>query len=363
MSDLDSLPRTRAVLEAGMARREHLGGQLYASLRGITVADAAFGEARRGLPMQRETSMSWFSSGKPLTAIAIAQLFERGRLDLHAPVGDLIPGFGQRGKEAITIWHLLTHTAGLRLADKLSPTLSWDETIRRIVETPLEPDWPVGQQAGYSTRAAWFILGEIVQRLSARPFPEYLRSEILTPAAMPGTTLHLTAEEFAQAGDRLGWLYNTSGPEPVPLPMQDAAGLALVRPGSSARGPIRELGRFYETLLGLHGPGLITRKTLDLFRERHRQGLYDHTFLHTLDFGLGFILNSNRYGPETWPYSYGRHASEDAFGHSGVESSCAFADPPHALVVAWVLNGLPGERPHHRRARDLNTALYEDLSL
>jgi CubicO group peptidase (beta-lactamase class C family) len=91
--------------------------------------------------------------------------------------------------------------------------------------------------------------------------------------------------------------------------------------------------------------------------------LYDQTFGHTLDYGLGFIVNSNRYGAETVPYGYGRYASEETFGHSGAQSSCAFADPKNHLVVAWAANGMPGERAHQQRQRALNDAIYEQLGV
>jgi CubicO group peptidase (beta-lactamase class C family) len=123
---------------------------------------------------------------------------------------------------------------------------------------------------------------------------------------------------------------------------------------------VRELGRFYE---GLLAGKLLNAETLRRFTQRTRSGLFDHTFKHTLDFALGFIVNSNRHGAETVPYGYGRHASEEAFGHSGAQSSCAFADPAHGLVVAWATNGTPGEPRHQRRQREINTAIYEDLGL
>jgi CubicO group peptidase (beta-lactamase class C family) len=122
------------------------------------------------------------------------------------------------------------------------------------------------------------------------------------------------------------------------------------------------LGKFYESLLGL-GTQLLKGETIAEFTQRHRVGLFDHTFQHVIDFGLGFIVNSNGYGVETVPYGYGRHASDEAFGHSGAQSSCAFADPAHQLAVAWSCNGLPGERLHQRRAREINSAIYEDVGL
>lgn len=354
------------LLHQGVEKGWHTGGQLYVSRGGRVVLDYAFGEARPGVPMTPETLMPWLSSGKPITAVAIAQLHERGAVNLDEPVAALIPEFGAEGKESITARHLLTHTAGLRLADKLPPELDWDEMIRRICEIPIERDWPVGEKAGYSTGAAWFMLGEIVRRVSGQPLDVYAREKILEPAGMRNVWLRLPLEQSQRYGGRIGWLLEKTEGEWQPILMQDAAGMAVLRPGSGTRGPARELGAFYEMLLnGGSGPGgeILRPETIELFTRRHRIALYDHTFFHTIDFGLGFIINSNRYGPETVPYGYGRHSSEETFGHGGAQSSCGFADPAHRVVVVWVMNGMPGIRPHHERGRELNTLIYGDLGL
>jgi CubicO group peptidase (beta-lactamase class C family) len=173
-------------------------------------------------------------------------------------------------------------------------------------------------------------------------------------------------EEQERYEDRLSIMYKTERGGREPMPLQDAAGMAICRPGASARGPVRELGRFYQMLLDggeLEGRRFLAPETVKLLTSRQRAGLYDHTFMHTLDFGVGFILNSNQYGAETVPYGYGRHASEKAFGHSGAQSSCAFADPEHGLVASWVANGMPGERLHQKRQREVNSAIYEWLDL
>lgn len=91
--------------------------------------------------------------------------------------------------------------------------------------------------------------------------------------------------------------------------------------------------------------------------------MFDHTFKHVMDWGLGFILDSKQYGSDTVPYGYGDHASPRTFGHSGAQSACAFADPEHDLAVAWLCNGLPGEARHQLRQRAINNAIYEDLGL
>jgi len=359
------LPRTLDVLSKSHEARLQAGVQLYVSLGGAVVADIALGEARPGGAMQPDTVTVWFSAGKPLTAVALARLVERGLAEVDDRVTRFVPEFGQGGKESLTLSHLLTHTGGFRDADKISGELPWDETIAQICATPLEAGWIPGTQAAYQLFSSWFILAEIIRRLDGRAFDRFLREEVCLPAGMPDSWIGIPPEQFRAYGERVGLMYlsGRSGLRPHP-PFNGEAACAACRPGSNARGPVRELGRFYEALLNLPGrPSLLQPETVRQFTARHRVGLYDQTFRHVLDFGLGFILHSNRYGAETVPYSYGPHATEAAFGHSGSQSSCAFADPEHQLVVAWLCNGLPGEAPHQRRANDINRAIYEDLGL
>lgn len=354
----------REILAAGIADGLHPGAQLTVSQRGQVVIDFACGEARPGIPLRTDSMVQWFSSGKPITAAVIAQLYERGDLLLEDKVTRFIPEFAAQGKEAITLRHLLTHTAGI--CENLPRHIPWPEAIRLICEAPLIEGWVPGQRAGYSQQASWFILAEIIQRISRASFPEYIQGELLRPLGMTDTWLALPPEKFAEYGERIAPMFDTLGRRQNLAPLQDAARLTICRPGASARGPVRELARFYQMLLNggeLGGIRFLRPETVALFTERHRTGLYDETFGHTLDYGLGFIVNSNRYGAETVPYGYGRSASDQTFGHSGAQSSCAFADPENDLVVAWVANGMPGERAHQIRQRAINNAIYEQLGI
>ncbi len=131
-------------------------------------------------------------------------------------------------------------------------------------------------------------------------------------------------------------------------------------------GPLRELGRFYEMLLGRGRFGdaeVLRPQTVEALTAIHRVGLVDRTFKQKLDWGLGFIVNSEHYGADFVPYGYGRHASRRTFGHSGFQSSTGFADPVHGLVVALAVNGNPGEPRHTERFLDVTEAIYEDLGL
>jgi CubicO group peptidase (beta-lactamase class C family) len=365
------LPQSAALIERGVADGLHSGGQLYVSRAGAVIADWATGDARPGVPMSTDTIVLWLSAVKPITAVALAQFWERGRVSLDDPVAKWVPEFAQQGKEPITIEHLLTHTAGFRSADKCDLGLAWEEIIDCICRAPVEPNWIPGQRAGYHTSSSWYMLGEIVRRVDGRTFEEYARANVLSRCGMLNSSLTLPPDEFQRLEDRLAFTYHTEKRMASPHHKWNSpADAAVCRPGRSGRGPIRELGLLYELLLRARknegAPsvtlGLQPETVLQLTKPR-RVGLFDETFRHILDWGLGFCINSNRYGRETVPYGYGRFCGAESFGHGGAQSTCAFADPEHDLVVAWAFNGLPGDPAHQRRARELNSAIYQDLQL
>jgi CubicO group peptidase (beta-lactamase class C family) len=359
---MSEFTRTRATIEAGSKEGLHLGAQLCVMRRGEWLIDEAFGQAREGVAMSRDSLTLWLSAGKPITAVAIAQLVERGSLNWDTRVAEVIPEFAQQGKDAVTIRHLLTHTAGLRHADDINATLPWEEQIARIGALPLEPNWIPGKRAGYHVWATWQLLGEIVQRVSGTAADEFARQNIFLPLGIRDSWLALDEQLIQQYGARLAWVYDTSGG--VTKPRDDwngVDGMKRCRPGGNARGPVHELARFYEALRR-GGENILNRETVSLVTSRQRAGMLDETFQFKMDWGLGFILNSNRDGFQM-PYGYGRYASRDTFGHSGNQASCTFCDPRHDLVVAWACNGLPGERKHQQRQRAINNAIYEDLGL
>lgn len=360
---LAGFPKLAGILQEGLDRGDHVGGQIHLSMRGEPLLDAAFGEAGNGQPMSPKTPMAWMSSGKPLTAFCAALLADRGLLDPRDLVSRHLPEFARAGKERIEIWHLLTHTAGFRQADRLDPALPWGEMLDAICATPAEADWPPGGRAGYQTASSWHVLGEIIQRVSGRDLETFMREELLLPAGMDSVSLAGPARSGEESP---GVLMVTVRPPHRPAAGELAPLRDRVRPGSGLRAPIRELARFYSMLLGgglVAGRRLISEATLAEWLRPWRTGMYDHTFQHIIDFSLGWILNSNRHGVETVPYGYGRRAGDRAFGHSGVQSSCGFADPDHGLAVAWVMNGMCGEVRHNARAREINTAIYLDLGL
>ncbi|QDU02567.1 Esterase EstB [Gimesia chilikensis] len=358
----DRLPTTEQRILAGIEAGLHTGVQIYVSHQGETIADTGVGEARPGVPMTAETINLWLSAGKPLTAMAIARLWEQGQLSLDDRVTRFIPEFGTHGKEPITLLHILNHTAGFRNVDPGWPELSWEESLQRICDAPLEENWQIGKSAGYHVSSSWFILGEVLQRITETAYPQAMRELILEPLGMTVSWLGMPAEVYDQSKENIAYVYQRDKGEMLLTDWHEAPRCVKASPGGNARGPIRELGWFYECLLNAGMP-LFEPQTVETMTTRHRVDEFDLTLQHKVDYGLGFIVNSNRYGAKTVPYGFGEAASEPTFGHGGSQSSIAFADPERELVVAVVANGRPGEPKHQRRAKEINDAIYADLGL
>ncbi|MEO8277463.1 MAG: serine hydrolase domain-containing protein [Thermoanaerobaculia bacterium] len=365
------LPRTFAELSAQLNAGLALGGQICVLHDDGVVADAGFGFARPGEPMRRDHLMLWMSSSKPVAAIAICQLWERGRLDLDDPVALHIPEFARGGKSTVTIRHLLTHTGGIRMLDTGWPAAGWDAIVARVSAQRLEPRWEPGRKAGYHLASSWFILGELVRRLDGRPFETYVREEIFLPLGCTDCWIGMPIESYRSYGRRIAPMFDVaSADHGVPALKENSTTseerLVVPSPGGNGCGPIRELAQIYR-MLAAHGAfgghRFLQPQTVDALAARHRVGMIDLTFRAKLDWGLGVIVNSAHYGEAVVPYGYGAHAGPRTFGHSGARSSTAFLDPEAGLVVALAVNGMAPDEVHRQRFERLTTAVYEDLGL
>jgi CubicO group peptidase (beta-lactamase class C family) len=356
----DSLPRTVQLLHDGIAAGLHVGAQMVVSKNLSTISDIAVGESRPGVPLTSDTLMFWMSAGKPITAVAIAKLWERGKLSLDDTVAEHIPEFAAHGKDRITIRQCLTHTAGFRGPMNNFTAGTWDQIIARICAMRPEPHWPPGQKAGYHMATSWFILGEIIQRASGRNYSDYLRKEIFEPLKMPDAWIGMPSEQYQSYGPRLAAIPSTdNGERNFSIPANAPDATIIPRPGANLRCPARQFIKFYEMFLG-SVTRVLRPQTIEAITAPHRVYMHDHTFNASLDWSLGFLINTVPYSPTT-PYLYGPHASRRTFGHSGNQCSVAFADPAHGLIVCLAFNGMPGEAAHQNRMRRALATLYEEL--
>lgn len=173
---------------------------------------AGFADREAGRPMTRDTLVQIWSMTKPVTGVALMQLWEQGRFQLDDPVAKYLPEFAAMrvyaGQDAagqptyrpasrpILIRDLMRHTAGLsygsgatpadaafKQADPLNLQNDLPETGRRLASLPLLFD--PGRQWSYS--AAVDVQALLVQTLSGQPFETYVREHIFTPLKMKDT--------------------------------------------------------------------------------------------------------------------------------------------------------------------------------
>jgi len=142
------------------------------------------------------------------TTTSVMKLVEEGRIRLNDPVSQFVPGFAKYGKNGITIRHLLTHTSGLRPDLELEVEFHGaDEAIRRAIEEV--PTAAPGERFVYSD-INFFLLGDIVGRVSGERLDRYARARIFEPLGMRETTF-LPPESWrpriapTEACDGLAW--------------------------------------------------------------------------------------------------------------------------------------------------------------
>lgn len=190
----ERLQRVYTYLDDAVASGAIPGAALLVARSGKAVAPYAVGRQFPDQPESKASPGSIFlvaSVTKPVVATALMMLVERGKLMISDRVADHLPEFGNRGKEAVRVHHLLTHTSGLpdmlpentELRRQHAPL---SEFVRRICE--LELDFAPGTRVQYqSTGIA--LLGEIVERISGQALPEFLRQEIFLPLRMTDSSL------------------------------------------------------------------------------------------------------------------------------------------------------------------------------
>jgi CubicO group peptidase (beta-lactamase class C family) len=338
----------------------HLGAQIYVSLGGEVLLDTAIGEAAPGRALTTDDVMLWYSSGKPWTTVAALQLWEQGRLDLDDLVAGYVDGWGD-GKERVTLRHVLTHTGGFPMPGDWTydADISWDEAVAATAAAPAL--WEPGTKAGYHPASSWRILGAVVERIDGRRIDRYLRDEVAAPLGLEWSSLGIPLDEQARYGDRIVPVHWTGHRMPgfvdgalqmVPYRIDELHNqpwhIAKVEPGGGMRGPARDLGRFYESLLG-YGPALLDVRTTDAMTAVHRWGVKDATFGNKIPWGLGVQV------------SFTGDPGRRAFGHGGMASSRGLADPECGLVLVVVANGLAGYFDAEARVSSITDAVYTAL--
>lgn len=161
-------------------------GSVLVLRNGQALLDKGYGirDRERELPNGPGTVHAIGSITKQFTAACILKLQEQGRLKVTDLLSAYLPEV-PADKSGITLHHLLTHSAGFpgAIGDD-NEAIDGGEFARLAMATPLE--FTPGTGYGYSN-VGYSLLGLIVERVSGKPYEQFLHDELLAPAGLKRT--------------------------------------------------------------------------------------------------------------------------------------------------------------------------------
>jgi CubicO group peptidase (beta-lactamase class C family) len=336
---------------------------LLATGEGEPVVDIAAGHAdiARSRPLGRDAIYRIYSMTKPVVSAAALRLVGQGHARLDDPVALHLPALAglqvledgrlREPRRAMTLRHLLTHTAGFavegealrqREAADLERSASLADLVERLRGVPLERD--PGTRFVYDGLAT-DVLGRLVEVWSGQALDAYLQAEFFAPLGMRDTGFEVPASHR----DRV-----------VELSRIDAQGRLVpgdAQPGSVAGAPLRPYpsaaGGLYSTATdylafarmllarGRHdGRQLVPAGLVDaMFQDQLGPMGLDHPYADERPgrgFGLGLSVLLD-------PAANGRSGAPGQAGWSGAASTYFVIDPARASIGLLMLQHLPGD--------------------
>ncbi len=163
-----------------------VGGMVAASMHGRFAGFYSWGDARRSprRPVMPDTLFHVGSNGKFVTAVAVLQLVQAGRMTLADPLGRHVPGLPAILAET-PVTHLLHHTSGL--PDYLDVVEDWSLPVTRAMifeAVSAGRDFEPGEAWAYSN-TNYFVLGWLIEALSGMTYGDYVEARIFRPAGLP----------------------------------------------------------------------------------------------------------------------------------------------------------------------------------
>ncbi|MFF4050483.1 serine hydrolase domain-containing protein [Streptomyces chartreusis] len=334
-------------------------------------------------PWQQGTAQVVRSATKGVAAAVLLALWQRGQLDLDAPVAEYWPEFKARGKERVLVRHVLNHRAGLPVLDRpLTPEESLDPLRGPEAVAAQAPEWEPGTEHGYHALTYGWMLDGIVRRVTGKGTGEWIADEIAGPL---GAELWLGLPAAEEAAGRAGRVGRVEAPEPAsgavlkarpkrsvtdayqdpdsltrrafaaitPFPDQnDPAYRASALPATNGIATADGLARVYAALIGeVDGVRLLDTATVERARAEESSGP-DRVLVVNTRFGLGYMLHGTA-SPLLGPGS---------FGHPGRGGALGFADPEAGIALGYVTNGFRKTVTADPRAQGLIRALRASLS-
>jgi len=305
------------------------GGVLAVGTSEGLLRNEAFG-ATDGTPVRPDDVYLVFSTTKPIVGTAMMQLWERGYIDLAAPVAHYWPEFGSNGKDKIKIWHLLTHTSGMGLPpappDYLVHLPTPEELTQVILNYTISHFTP-GTCREYNSEAFW-VMARLAEKVTGMPFTQYFQENVLDPLGMKDTSFDINH-------------YPRERIQPIVEPVVDLVQYSrLQHPGAGLFSTAEDLCRFGQAFLTEGRVGeyqLLSPATIEVMTSRHTEGLPIHPdtpWMDVVDGGL------------TWKIPRHRRYEEmavDGFYHDGAAGCLLFVSPKWDVCLALMTNksGVP----------------------
>ncbi len=195
--DTNALNRLAKTIENDIAEELYDGAVFIVARHGKIALHEAVGSS--DLANKRVTKKDdvfhLMSITKQLTASVVLQAIERGDFSLNTKVCDVVEGFGIKGKQNVTVWHLLTHMSGLNTELPFLLPMEQFMNIKEVTKFACNDRLfrMSGKAVSYNAMTAHAILAEMVCIMDKekRPFRQIMAEDLLKPLGMNDTSLSL----------------------------------------------------------------------------------------------------------------------------------------------------------------------------
>ncbi|MCA1726306.1 MAG: beta-lactamase family protein [Actinobacteria bacterium] len=296
-----------------------------------------------------------YSVTKAITAGAAWLLIGDGSLGAETRVAEVVPEFASNGKDAVTIEHLMTHTAGIPRAP-MRPLEGADRTARVARFATWRLDWEPGTRTEYHPTSASWVLAEVCERVSGVALSDLISERMTGPLALSRTRLGLSP---ADAGDVVD-VVEVGAIDPVTasalsevgadvedldqghlLRFNDPKVRAVGVPGAGAVGTAGDVVSYFNALLkpeqtSVWDPAVVRDATTNV-----RNTLIDPWIRVPSNRTLGLRLAGD--DGNAVLRGFGQGVGPRAFGAQGVGGQVAWADPDSGLSFCYLTNGLDAD--------------------
>jgi CubicO group peptidase (beta-lactamase class C family) len=314
----------------GTGREE--GIQLCVYHRGHCIVDITRGvRDDAGTPLTPNDPVLVWSTSKGITATCMHILAERGLINYDDSVARYWPEFAKHGKSAISIRHIMSHTAGI---PHLPDWVTFDDYANYARMCEIVADMPpvsrAGQIPAYHGLTYGWPLAKVLEAVDNRPFGQFVQEEICWPLDIRDLYIGLPADRIASAARLSHDLSAEITAESAfgdPTAMANHPGIqATCMPAANMMASARAIARVYASLIGegVDGVRLLTTRRVEIATKVQRWA-HDHTLDTERGFGLGYFLGSSLPAMGT---------RDTTFGHDGFGGAIGFADPAHELAFA-----------------------------